>query len=242
MTGPTPDPRRAAEIAANLADVNARISAACLAAGRDPAELTLIAVTKTFPASDIAILAGLGVTDIGENRDQEAAPKHDECGGLGLRWHFVGQLQRRKSGSVAKYADVVHSVDRLELADALARAADSAGRSLTALIQVSLDPSAAEHEGRGGASPRAVAELADRIAGVEPLRLGGVMGVAPLGGSSDDAFEQLAQVSRQLRRTHPAATIVSAGMTGDFESAIRHGATHLRIGSALLGPRSGVVG
>jgi pyridoxal phosphate enzyme (YggS family) len=232
---------RGAELAANLADFRERLAAACAACGRDPADITLIAVTKTFPASDLRLLAELGVTDLGENRDQEAASKHEQLADLPVRWHFVGALQRNKARSVVRYADVVHSVDRTALVDALGAAAAKAGRQVTALVQVSVDP-AGEAEGRSGASPSAVAGLAEAIAAAPGLELGGVMAVAPLGADPDPAFARLAEVATSLRAAHPGATIVSAGMSGDFESALRHGATHLRIGTALLGRRSGPVG
>jgi pyridoxal phosphate enzyme (YggS family) len=238
----TSAPDRRAEIAANLAEFAIRINAACVTAGRDPAELTLIAVTKTFPATDVMLLADLGVTDVGENRDQEAAPKHEQCADLGLRWHFVGRLQRNKCRSVARYADVVHSVDRPELVDALSLAALAAGRAINTLIQVSLDPPADDEGTRGGARPDDVVALADQVASAPGLAIGGVMAVAPLGSDPDLAFARLASVAADLTASHPDATMVSAGMSGDFESAIRHGATHLRIGSALLGARSVPVG
>ncbi|HWB66894.1 MAG TPA: YggS family pyridoxal phosphate-dependent enzyme [Mycobacteriales bacterium] len=232
---------RSAELAANLADVRRRIDAACAAAGRSADELTLIGVTKTFPASDIRRLAELGVTDIGENRDQEAAPKHAACADLPLRWHFVGRLQRNKCRSVAGYADVVHSVDRLPLVTALSEAARRAGRTVTALVQVSLDPRGGATGRSGVAIPDAPA-LADAIAAAPALALGGVMAVAPLGGDPAPAFAALAEVAAGLRSGHPQATVISAGMTGDFETAVQHGATHLRIGTALLGRRDAPVG
>jgi hypothetical protein len=233
---------RRAELSANLAEFSAEVRAVCSEIGRDPGGVTVVVITKTFPASDVRLLAGLGVTDVGENRDQEAAPKHEECADLGLRWHFVGQLQRNKCRSVARYADVVHSIDRVELVGALSTAAQRAQRWLTALVQVSLDPPSADGHDRGGARPGEVAALADAIAGGAGLELGGVMAVAPLGGSADEAFERLAAVAGELRAAHPAATIVSAGMSGDFAAALRHGATHLRVGTALLGRRSTPVG
>ncbi len=135
MTGqpgqPGPGRDRAGEVAASLAQVRARISAACQAAGRPPDDVTLIAITKTFPASDIRVLSSLGVRDVGENRDQEAAPKAAESADLRdqLTWHFVGQLQTNKVSSVVRYADVIHSVDRSRLVTALGTAARKAGRS-----------------------------------------------------------------------------------------------------------------
>jgi pyridoxal phosphate enzyme (YggS family) len=229
---------RSAELAANLADFQACLDAACADSGRDAAAITLIAVTKTFPATDVRRLAELGITDVGENRDQEAAPKHEACQDLALRWHFVGALQRNKARSVARYADVVHSVDRLPLVAALDAAAAAAGRELTALVQVSLDDS----PGRSGAAAGAAEDVAAAIGASDHLALGGVMAVAPLGADPDPAFARLAEIAARVRAAHPAATIISAGMTGDFEAALRHGATHLRVGTALLGRRSVVVG
>ena len=230
---------RRAEIAANLARVEERIAAACADAGRDRGELTLVAVTKTFPATDVGHLAALGVRDVGENRDQEAAAKVAACrdaGVEGLVWHFVGQLQRNKAGSVATYADVVHSVDRLRLVPALDRAAGAAGRRIAALVQVDLRDEPSD-DGRGGAAPTEVAELAAAVAAADRLVLGGVMAVAPVDADPDAAFARLAEVATRVRRDHPDAVVVSAGMSGDLEAAVRHGATHLRVGSALLGSR-----
>lgn len=228
--------QRRAELAANLARVRARIVAACGAAGRRRGEITLIAVTKTFPASDVIALAALGVRDVGENRDQEAAVKAAEVAEAvqeDVRWHFVGRLQRNKCRSVVRYAAMVHSVDRAPVADALAAAAAGRPQPLDVLIQVSLDGDPK----RGGMAIPGVAELADRIAQRPSLRLRGVMAVAPLGSDPDVAYQQLRQAVSKLRRDHPEATVVSAGMSGDLEAAIRHGATHVRVGSALLGSR-----
>ncbi|MCP2338285.1 YggS family pyridoxal phosphate-dependent enzyme [Actinomadura rupiterrae] len=225
------------ELAANLAEVRERIAAACAAAGRAPEDVTLVGVTKTFPASDVRLLAGLGLTQVAENRDQEAAPKAAECADLGLTWHFVGQLQTNKVKSVASYAGVVQSVDRSRLVRALSQAALREGRTLRCLVQVSLD----EKEGRGGAAPADVPALADEIAGAQGLELGGLMAVAPLGEEPRPAFERLARIGNEVRAVHPAATIVSAGMSGDLEAAIACGATHVRVGTALLGGRSAIV-
>jgi pyridoxal phosphate enzyme (YggS family) len=230
------------EVAASLHFVRDRIEQACIAIGRDPQSVTLIAVTKTFPASDVRLLADLGVTDIGENRDQEAHAKHDECADLPLRWHFVGQLQRNKARSVARYADVVHSVDRLSLVTALSTAATDAGRELTALVQVSLDDEDDASVNRAGVPPDLAPDLADAVDLAPGLRLGGLMAVAPLGGDADSAFARLARAAERIRDKHPTAGIVSAGMSADLEPAIRHGATHVRIGTALLGHRAAPVG
>jgi PLP dependent protein len=231
---------RRGEIAAGLAEVRGRIAAACQDAGRNVSEITLIAVTKTRPASDIVLLSELGVTDVGENRDQEAAPKAAavaQMGVGGLTWHFVGQLQTNKTSSVVRYADVVHSVDRIRLVSALGRHAGAAGRTITCLVQVSLDGDPA----RGGAQPGEAGALADAIAGQAGLVLGGVMAVAPLGAATDAAFARLADIAASLRAAHPGATMISAGMSADLEQAIAFGATHLRVGTALLGRRSAFV-
>jgi pyridoxal phosphate enzyme (YggS family) len=227
--------RRARELELNLAEVRERIAAAAVAARREPADVTLVVVTKTWPASDVAVLARLGVTDVAENRDQEARPKHDQLGGLGLRWHFVGQLQRNKARSVAAYADVVQSVDRPELVAALDRAAAEHGRTLDVLVQVDLADPPQPH--RGGAVPDDVLALADLVAGSPALRLGGLMAVAPLGVDPAPAFDRLRSVSLDLRQAHPGATVISAGMSDDLEQAVAAGATHVRVGTAVLGGR-----
>ena len=241
----SPLDERTRQIAANLARLEQRIDAACRAAGRQRSELTVVAVTKTFPALDVARLHALGLRDVGENKDQEAAAKVDECAQLGLtglRWHFVGQLQRNKARSVASYADVVHSVDRLSLVTALSSAATAAGREITALVQVSLDDDGGEGSERAGVPPDLAPDLADAIGLAAGLRLGGVMAVAPLGADADAAFARLSLAAQRVRDRHPAADIVSAGMSSDLEHAIRHGATHVRIGTALLGHRPSMVG
>ncbi|MGY4908924.1 YggS family pyridoxal phosphate-dependent enzyme [Micromonospora aurantiaca (nom. illeg.)] len=235
-------PERRAELAAGLARVRARIADACATAGRRRDEVTLVAVTKTYPAADVVALAGLGVTDVGENRDQEAAPKAEAVAAAGAapRWHFIGQLQRNKARSVVRYADVVQSVDSVRLAAALDAAAGAVrDRPLDVLVQVSIDGDPA----RGGALPgaadpqRGLDPVAAAVAGADGLRLAGLMAVAPLGWEPDRAFARLAEVAEALRADHPGATVLSAGMSGDLESAVGHGATHVRVGSALLGMR-----
>jgi pyridoxal phosphate enzyme (YggS family) len=248
---PGTDRGRRAELADSLAGITARISAACAAAGRDESEITLIAVTKTRPASDVLALASLGLTNFGENRDQEAAPKAAEVArtfregdspsppAAGITWHFIGQLQTNKAASVARYADVVHSVDRIRLVRALGAAAREArapraGRPLTCLVQVSLDGDPA----RGGVPLDDLDRVAAAIGAEDGLVFGGVMAVAPLGVAAEDAFAPLPAISARARAVSPAATIISAGMSGDLEAAVHRGATHLRIGTALLGNRT----
>jgi pyridoxal phosphate enzyme (YggS family) len=234
---------RSLELAQRLGAVQRRIATAAGAAGREGNLPTLIVVTKFHPAEDIKRLASLGVTDVGENRDQEASAKALELADCSLTWHFVGQLQSKKAKSVLRYAAAVHSVDRPQLVDALARAAqaerDSTGRApLDCFIQVSLEVDAGAH--RGGAVPEEVLPLAERIATSAGLELAGVMAVAPLGARPEAAFEKLARVSAGLVAEHPGATAISAGMSQDLEAAIAFGATHLRIGSDILGSRPAV--
>ncbi|NUS34880.1 MAG: YggS family pyridoxal phosphate-dependent enzyme [Pseudarthrobacter sp.] len=236
------DPR-SLELAERLAAVRRRISAAAEAAGRRDRLPSLIVVTKFHPAADIRRLAALGVTDVGENRDQEAAAKAEELVDCGLTWHFVGQLQTKKAKSVVRYASAVHSVDRPQLVAALAKAArdemDATGRApLDCFIQVSLEDDAGAH--RGGAAPADVPGLAEGIAAEGSLRLAGIMAVAPLGLPPAPAFEKLAGISSRLVAGHPGATAISAGMSQDLEAAVMFGATHLRIGSDILGSRPAV--
>jgi PLP dependent protein len=237
---------RRTELARNLATVRERIAAGCALAGRDPAELTLIAVTKTYPASDVLALASLGQADFGENRDQEAAPKAAAVAQAGqpVAWHFIGQVQSNKANRIAGYASFVHSVDRPRLVRHLGAAAMSnppgrnvAEAALTCLVQVSLDGDPA----RGGVPADQVRGLAQQIHAEPGLALGGLMAVAPLDSDPRTAFAPLRQLSEVIRSVDPAAAVISAGMSGDLEAAIENGATHLRIGTALLGNRRPLV-
>ena len=237
---------RAEELAANLAAVKARISAACAAAGRPAGDVALVAVTKFRPASDVLRLLRLGQRVFGENRDQEASAKAaevaaefaDTASDPKPEWHFIGQLQTNKVKSVVSYADVVESVDRLALVAALDKAAVRAERVIHCFVQVNLDDeAAADGAGRGGAHPAEVLRIADAVAGSASLALSGLMAVAPLGAPPTPAFERLAALAAQLRGVHPDAVSLSAGMSGDLEAAVAAGATHVRIGSALLGGR-----
>lgn len=236
MTQPAPDAvaRRQADLVGSLAAVRRRLAAAAESAGRRPDELTLVAVTKTFPVTDVRLLAAIGVRDIGENRDREARAKAAACADLDLRWHFVGRLQTNKCRSIAQYADEVHAVDRAAAVTALQRGAERAARVVGAFVQVSLDGDPA----RGGAVRSGVPAVADAIAAASNLRLRGVRAVAPRGADSGRWFEVLADVAAEVRRNHPQAHWVSAGMSGDLEAAVAAGATHVRIGTALLGGRA----
>ncbi|MEV6184507.1 YggS family pyridoxal phosphate-dependent enzyme [Streptomyces sp. NPDC052015] len=223
------------QLAANLAKVEDRIAAACAAAGRGREEVTLIVVTKTYPAIDVRILSELGVRDVAENKDQDAAPKAAECSDLPLKWHFVGQLQTNKVRSVVGYADVVQSVDRPKLVTALSKEAVRAGREVGCLIQVALDAQEYGRGERGGVGPGGLEELGDLVAEAPGLRLDGLMTVAPLtgeyAGRQRAAFDRLMDLSTDLRRAHPAANMVSAGMSADLEEAVAAGATHVRVGA-----------
>ncbi len=225
---------RREEISRNLTDVYARISAATTAAGRATAP-DLVVVTKTFPSSDVAILAELGVREVAENRDQEARRKFEECAGLDLRWHMIGQVQRKKAASVAGWADLVETVDRPELAEALDKAAQTRGSLLEVLVQVSLDVPV--RSDRGGCPPADLMHLAEFVGSREGLRLRGVMAVAPYLGDPEEAFDRLRSLVEGLRSRIPGIDVVSAGMSGDLEAAIAHGATQVRVGGSILGAR-----
>lgn len=231
---------RAEELATNLRTVRARIAAACADAGRRQDTVALTVVTKFFPASDVALLAGLGVGAVGENKHQEGQQKRPEVVALreldDLRWHFIGGLQSNKAAAVAGWADVVESVDRTKLVKGLSRGAAERPDPLVVLVQVSLDPPDAD-AGRSGVPPEEVPALADAVAQAPGLVLGGVMGVAPLGGEPAEAFARLRRVAERLQSDHPGADRISAGMSGDLEQAVAAGATHVRVGSAVLGPR-----
>jgi len=223
------------DLRSRLADIDARISDAARSAGRDPSGITRIVVTKFHPVELVQELAGLGVTDVGENRQQELSAKRETYDGVPLRWHFIGQAQTNKAKAVRRDADAVHSLDRARLADALhAARPDDDGDRLDVLIQVNLT----EDPARGGVAPSGVTELAEHIAATCPsLRLRGIMAVAPLDEEPAPAFARLATYADRIRTVVPDADWISAGMTGDFAEAIAAGATHLRIGSAITGPR-----
>ncbi len=222
---------RATELAANLAQLRARIAAACAAAGRDPDAVALLPVTKYFPASDVEILYELGCREFAESREQEAAPKIAAVGHSDIRWHFIGRLQRNKAKAVAKWAAEIHSVDSERLVRTLADPARAV--PVDVLVQVGLDTD----PGRGGIAPQELSALADAVAEAPGLVLRGLMAVPPRDVDPAVAFAQLAQLHADLRRAHPAATKLSAGMSGDLEQAVQFGSTCVRVGTALLGAR-----
>jgi PLP dependent protein len=221
----------------NLRAVRARIAAAARAAGRDPAGVRLVAISKTWPADDVRALAALGQVDFGENRVQELAGKAAALADLRVRWHFVGQLQRNKAASVAALGAVVHSVDRASLAGVLDRAGQQAGAPVDVLVQVDLGGPEGELAARGGAAPDDVPQLADRIAEAPGLRLLGLMAVAPRGAAPGPAFDVLAALAERVRIDHPEARELSAGMSADLEEAVAAGATLVRVGTAIFGDR-----
>nr|WP_202107099.1 YggS family pyridoxal phosphate-dependent enzyme [Agromyces seonyuensis] len=213
-----------------MAAVRAGIADAAAAASRRPEELTLIAVTKFHPASLVRDLVALGVHDVGENRHQEAQAKAAELEGLPITWHFIGQLQSKKARQVARYADVIHSIDRAGLVDALA----GQERVVDALIQVDLSG----EPGRGGVAPEELDALVEHVLATPSLRLRGLMAVAPLGGLPRPAFARVRDLSeRVVLPAAPGATWLSIGMSHDYPDAIAEGATHLRIGTAITGNR-----
>jgi pyridoxal phosphate enzyme (YggS family) len=215
------------EIASNLNRVREQVKEAATSAGRNHEDITLIAVTKTFPVSDVHILASLDVHHYGENRDSDAASKAAAVPGT---WHFQGQIQSNKLKSIASWANVIHSLDELRHIQALDKVAI---HRIGVFLQLSLDGA----EGRGGAAAAGLPELADCVLSSSNLDLMGLMAVAPLEVSSDQAFEKLATIYEQFKASYPMATSLSAGMSNDFVSAISHGATHIRVGSSILGSR-----
>jgi len=229
------DPRRA-ELTAALTGVSERIASAARLVDRQPPDITLVVVTKSWPVSDIRLLHELGVRDFAENRHQDAETKATEVAELGLRWHFVGQIQSNKAAHIASYADVVHSVDSARVARRLDLGAHKHDREIDCLVQVSLDDEATR-EGRGGVGWADLEAVAVAIHSAGGLRLAGVMGLAPAAGDGASAYQRLGEASRAVRSIAPSAMVVSAGMSGDFEVAILAGATHVRVGSAILGER-----
>lgn len=212
-----------------LAAVRGTIAQAASAAGRDPADITTIVVTKFHPASLIEELAALGVRDVGENRHQEAQAKAAALAGRGLTWHFVGQVQGKKARQVRAYADVIHSLDRESLAAALA----SEESSVECFVQVNLTDDPA----RGGVAPAELDRLVDRVLGTPGIRLLGLMAVAPLGAEPRASFARVRELGERTRRLAPEARFLSMGMSLDYADAIAEGATHLRIGTAITGNR-----
>lgn len=220
------------EIRMRLDAVRAEIATSARAAGRQSEEITLVVVTKNFPTSDVEHLAALGVLDAGENREQEGSAKASEVLAP-MNWHFIGQLQRKKVKSVLEWASVIHSVDRLELAEEIVKRVVGREQVLRVLVQVSLDGA----QGRAGARRSELSEIASLLATSPMVDLAGLMAVAPLGEDPRAAFQNLQAIRANFIREFPGALWCSAGMSGDLAAAIEFGATHVRVGSSILGSR-----
>jgi len=229
MTTSTSPTSSSSPLAERLATVRAGVADAARSAGRSPEELTTIVVTKFHPVSLVRELAALGVRDVGENRHQEAQAKAAELSDLHLRWHFVGQLQSKKARQVRAYADVIHSIDRISLVDAL-RSDDS---TVDCFVQLNLT----DDPGRGGVADKDLEPLVERVLDTPGLRLLGVMAVAPLDEDARRAFARVRSASERITALEPLADKISAGMSQDYAAAIAEGATHLRIGTAITGNR-----
>ena len=225
---------RAAQLAEALDRVRERVRAGCAAAGRDPAEVRLVGVTKGFPATDVALLADLGLSEFGESRDQEAAPKIAELEALrpraALRWHMVGRLQRNKAGVLVGTGALLHSLDSLELARTLGRRAVEAGRVVEALVQLELDDRPAAH----GIRPDRLQGFVEACEGIEGLRLRGLMVLPAAGADPRPVFARARELAGLLR---PDMQDLSMGMSADLEAAVEEGATIVRVGAAIFGPR-----
>jgi pyridoxal phosphate enzyme (YggS family) len=222
---------RTSEITANLNDVKAKIASAALKAGRDADEITLIVVTKTFPVSDLEILYSLGMREFGENRDQEAVEKVAKLP-TDINWNFQGGIQSNKLKSITTWAGSIHSVDKLKYAQVIAE--QNTGKPKDIFIQVSLDQ---PPESRGGVDPKKLIDLASEITKLPDISLKGLMAVAPLDLPEEQAFLKLKEIQADFVAVFKDAKYLSAGMSGDYEMAISYGATHLRIGSSILGNR-----
>jgi pyridoxal phosphate enzyme (YggS family) len=222
---------RKSEISTNLSTVTERITAAAKKVNRNPSDIKLIVVTKTFPITDLQFLYDLGIRDFGENRDQEASQKVSELPS-DINWHFQGQIQSNKLKSITSWASYIHSVDQLKYAKMISEFAGDQNKSI--FLQLSLD---AIPESRGGVDPSKLHELASELSHFSNLNLMGLMAVAPLDESTDQAFARLSKYHQLFVEHFPEAKFLSAGMSGDYESAILHGATHIRIGSSILGNR-----
>jgi pyridoxal phosphate enzyme (YggS family) len=222
---------RADQITESLGSVEARISAAAESAGRKRSDITLIAVTKTYPVSDATILQSLGVNNFGENRSEEGAEKSSQVSGT---WHFQGQVQSRKLRDIAGWATFIHSIDSPAHAEKLSRICTELGKDISIFLQLSLDGVPE----RGGVVAAEIFALAEKVSDLPSIKLAGLMCVPPVSFEHQRAFSDIADIHQRFIATFPKALFLSAGMSSDFEVAIAHGATHLRVGSQILGSRS----
>lgn len=221
-----------------LEEVRARIAAACARSGRDPSEVTLVAVAKTFPADAISAVARAGCPDIGENRAQELKQKAAVLGSEAIRWHFVGPLQTNKVRHVVGTAVLIHSVDRPGLGEAIARRAGTLGIVQDVLIEVNVAGEAT----KSGVEPPRLGDLARRLSGMDGVAVRGLMAIPPVAGDPARAgahFDLLASLRDEVAAEVPTATELSMGMSRDYEVAIERGATIVRVGEAIFGPRTG---
>ena len=218
-------------LAKSLADVRSRVELAAQKAARNPEEITLIAVTKTYPVSDVIALRDLGQVNFGENRTEEGAEKSLAIPGI---WHFQGQVQSRKLREIAAWADVVHSLDQVSHIEKLDRICSEVSKEISVFIQLSLDGA----PDRGGVLEEGLAQLAEAVASSQSLKLLGLMCVPPVEYEHEAAFAEIAQIHQRFTAIFPDAISLSAGMSSDFEIAVSYGATHLRVGSEILGSRT----
>ena len=212
------------------------IASAATSANRDPKEVTLVVVSKNHPHQLVLDLLELGARDFGENRDQDASPKAKQIAlesGQAFNWHFIGQLQTNKVKSVLEYASFLHSLDRSSLLDELIKRTAERATALKVFVQVNMT----EDPERGGVNPLDLMAFAERVLSAPGLELVGLMGVGGLDVAPELEFERLAKLSGELQQLAPEASMLSMGMSGDFETAIAYGATHLRIGTAITGNR-----
>jgi len=222
------------ELTNNLTEVNQRINIAAKKVSRSVDEITLITVTKTFPTSDIEILYQIGLRDFGENRDQEASKKVTNLP-KDIRWHFQGQIQSNKLKSITSWASCIHSVDQLRYAQLISQLIGDA--KMPIFIQVSLDKTS---KNRAGVEPDELIKMATQVSELPGISLQGLMAVAPLDMSAELAFTKLAKIREVFLTSFPTAKSLSIGMSGDYETAIEYGATHIRIGSSILGNRASI--
>jgi hypothetical protein len=223
---------RKSELLNSLTNVRSRITEAASNASRSPEEVTLIVVTKTYPVSDVQILHEIGVRDFGENRSAEGLEKSALVTG---HWHFQGQIQSNKIAAISSWAHTVHSLDDLSHVGKFDRAVgEIPGKRLNVFIQISLDGDAS----RAGVGGDELLALGQALASSQNLDLVGLMVVPPVEAEPEKAFSEVAELAQQFRKEFPMARSLSAGMSGDYEIAISHGATHIRVGSQILGARA----
>jgi pyridoxal phosphate enzyme (YggS family) len=223
---------RRQEIEENLNQVRKNIAEAASKSGRNPDDINLIVVTKTFPISDLEILYSLGLREFGENRDQEASVKAKALP-QDINWHFQGGIQSNKLKSICSWASIIHSVDQFKYAQIISE--QKSATPMQIFIQVSLDQ---PPESRGGVDPGKLIELANQISSLPNLKVLGLMAVGPVDLEVEPAFARLQQIQASFLTYFKDANFLSSGMSGDYEMAISYGATHLRIGSSILGNRA----